>query len=76
MFRAKFWVTQIVPNGEGRGSTVYLGTQYDPEVPEDQRFATATPSGYMQMLVTNPVVLDQLKVGQVFYVDFSEAKPA
>jgi hypothetical protein len=76
MFRAKFLVGAITPNGEGRGSTISLHTQYDPEVPEDQRFSLATPSGYMQMQVTNPVVLDQLKQGQVYYLDFSEVPKA
>jgi len=72
MFRAKFYITGLIHNGEGRGSTVTLNTQYDPEVAEDQRFALLTPSGFLQMQVTNPVVLDQLKVGQVYYLDFSE----
>ena len=71
MFRAKFYVGTIVPNGEGKGSTITLHTSYDPEVPEDQRFALATPAGYIQMQVTNPTVLEQLKPGQVYYLDFS-----
>ncbi len=76
MFRAKLYITGIVPNGEGRGATVTFNTQYDPEVPEDQRFALATPSGFQMLQVTNPVVLEQLKVGQVFYQDFTEVPRA
>lgn len=72
MFKAKFMVGEIVPNGEGKGATVWFHTQYDPEIEEDQRFALMTPSGYIQMQVTNPVVLDKLKRGQKYYLDFTE----
>ena len=74
MIRAKFTVGAFVPNIYGSGVSVMLNTLYDPEVPEDQRFCTATPSGYMTMLVNNPVAIEALKIGKKFYVDFTEVE--
>ena len=71
MIRAKFTVGAVVPHQYG-STSVMLNTLYDPEVPEDQRFNLATPSGYMTMMVNNPVALEQLTIGKKFYVDFTE----
>lgn len=50
---------------------VEFSTQYDPTIPEDQRFTKATPSGSITMQVDNPAALDQLKLGASYYVDFT-----
>jgi hypothetical protein len=72
-FRGKFYVLSVVPQPEDiGGSTVSLHTKYDADTPEDQRFAGATPSGRIDMLVTNPAVLEIAKPGKVFFVDFTE----
>ncbi len=42
---------------------------YDPDIPEDQRFATATPSGTLEMTVDNPAA--RFEVGQFYYLDFT-----
>jgi hypothetical protein len=45
--------------------------EYDQSIPEDQRFARATPNGRFEMHVDNPAVTDNMKLGQTFYVDFT-----
>ncbi|SHI68814.1 hypothetical protein [Streptomyces sp. 3214.6] len=45
--------------------------QYDPETPEDQRYAKATPSGSLQIQVDNPAVV--FEPGKAYYLDFTEA---
>lgn len=42
---------------------------YDPSVPEDQRYAQATPSGHLQMQVDNPAV--SFTPGKDYYLDFT-----
>lgn len=37
----------------------------------DQSFAKATPSGFVEMTVDNPVVASQLVIGKAYYVDFT-----
>ena len=44
-------------------------TQYDPAIPEDQRFYKATPSGEFTMLVDNPVALEAFVLGKCYYFD-------
>ena len=71
--RAKFKVTEIVQQawaGEGRGKVV-LEPQYDPSIPEDQRFATATPSGRLEMQIDNPSAFAALPLGKTFYLDIT-----
>ena len=75
MVRAKLTVIAITEHNYGNGKTVKLGCAYDPEIPEDQRFCEATPSGSMELYVTNQAALDQFKIGQSFYVDFTPIEP-
>ena len=51
---------------------ITLCPQYDTSIPEDQRYATATPSATITMTVDNPIASDQLALGKFFYVDFTE----
>lgn len=44
---------------------------YDEKTPENQRFATATPSGSLTIAVTNPAV--RFEPGKFYYLDFTEA---
>lgn len=72
--RAKMYVTAIEPAWDGAPDdqkTVRLACQYDPELPEDQRFCTATPSGSASYLINNPKAVEQFKVGKAYYVDFT-----
>jgi hypothetical protein len=69
--RGKFKVTAVTqrdsyaPYVEIEMSAVYTGS------PEDNSYASATPSGSIKMTVTNPEAIDKLPVGKSFYVDFT-----
>lgn len=71
--RAKFMVTEIHRHAwdSGKGATLVLQPQYDSSIPEDRRFAQATPSGRMEMRVDNPGAIEALPLGKQFYVDFT-----
>lgn len=55
--------------GQEGAKTVRFQAMYDPDLPEDQRFAKATPSGTLEMLVDNPSA--QFEPGQDYYLDFT-----
>ncbi len=40
---------------------------------EDNTFARFTPSGTVELSITNPDLAGKIKPGQKFYVDFTEA---
>jgi hypothetical protein len=63
--RAKF---KVVENADGR---IVLRPEYDHTIPEDQRFAQATPSGEIFLQVDNPSAGAALQLGKSFYIDFS-----
>lgn len=69
--RAKFRVESVTEHVWGKGKTVKLGPQYDTSIPEDRRFSEATPSGSLEMMVTNEAALAVLRPGAVFYLDFT-----
>jgi len=70
MIRAKMEVTELRDYGHS-ARTVVLSARYDTSIPEDQRFAEATPNGRIEMYVDNPAALEQLIIGRVFYLDFT-----
>lgn len=76
--RAKFTVTSVEPHWDGTPGprTVVLEPRYDESIPEDQRFAQATPSGRFEMNVDNPSAIEAMPVGQAFYVDFTPVEAA
>ncbi|MFM9595768.1 hypothetical protein ACKI1J_24090 [Streptomyces scabiei] len=45
---------------------------YDLSVPEDERYALATPSGTLQIQVDNPAV--SFEPGKDYYLDFTPAE--
>lgn len=74
MVRAKFAVVRrnITDYGKfGTSTEVVLQPQYDTTIPEDQRYAQATPCGELKMTVDNQAALDVFKHGTVFYLDFT-----
>jgi hypothetical protein len=74
--RAKMCLSSIASYGyEGR--ELRFSTQYSPEIPEDQRFAKASPSGDMRIMVDNPAALAMFegKIGKAFYLDMVEVPP-
>ena len=71
MVRAKFKVTSVTQHdSDSSGRTIKLEPRYDESIPEDQRFAQATPSGELTMYVNNPVAVEELALGKTFYLDF------
>lgn len=77
--RAKFTLQSITSYG-GQGRELRFMASYSPELPEDQRFAKASPSGDMRIMIDNPVALAEFegKIGKAFYLDMvevPEAKP-
>ncbi len=86
MVRAKFMLTEVTESGysytdkdgnrvlaKNPGKRLVFSPKYDPAIPEDQRFATATPSGRFEMHVDNPAALVQFEIGQQYYIDFNPA---
>lgn len=73
--RAKFRCNSITDHATMTGKTVKLGPVYDSSIPEDRRFATATPTGDLSMFVDNPAA--EFTLGAYYYVDFTpiEAVP-
>lgn len=45
---------------------------YDPDQPEDERFAKATPSGSLKFVVDNPAV--NFEPGRAYYLDITPAE--
>jgi hypothetical protein len=70
--RAKFRVNSFTQY-TGIGRKFELSAVTDDGTPENQRYNTATPSGSLSIQIDNPAVVDFLKVGESYYLDFSEA---
>ena len=70
--RAKFQLQQITQY-QSTGKSVVFRPMYDQTIPEDQRFAKATPSGEFTMYVDNEAALNQLEIGKQYYFDISPA---
>jgi len=72
ILRAKMQVTAVLrsPWGNSRDENVQLSAVYsnDPNS-ENYEWSKATPSGTLQLLISNPGAQGKLKMGQQFYVD-------
>lgn len=69
--RAKFRCTSVeTRQTDAHGKLYKFDAVYDPSIPEDQRFATATPWGHMEINVTNPAVT--FTPGTSYYLDLIE----
>lgn len=66
-FQAKFIVRSVTDFG---GDNVKVTMQADTNSKSD--FAKYTPSGQMEFTCTNTAVIEQLKPGKVFLIDFTE----
>lgn len=81
MMRAKLQVQSVTPSGNPPTSealsmsAVTSSTKpYGPQGEnEDNTFARYTPSASFSATINNPALLGKFKVGQKFYVDFTEA---
>jgi hypothetical protein len=75
--RAKFQCNSVeqfspAPRGGIWHRTFKFQAVYDTTVPEDQRYATATPSGELRLSVDNPNV--SFEPGKAYYLDFTPAE--
>lgn len=78
--KAKFMLTGHNHTGHGSGAEWHgheftFTPQDDPNIPEDQRFNKATPTGIMTIRVDNPAVVEfwRGQVGKQFNLDFTPA---
>lgn len=69
--RAKFTV-ESVNHLSGGDRHIKMSARYS-DSPEDNQFAVATPSGSLEMYVSNPAARDFLEPGKQYYLDFSPA---
>lgn len=74
--RAKFTCTFEThkKSGPGPWQTVHayeFMAIYDPDTPEDQRYAQTTPTGNLTIQVDNPDV--SFEPGKAYYLDFTPA---
>jgi hypothetical protein len=72
-FRAKFRLSTET-KGEGEGKKLTFYPVQDTGIPEDQQFHKYTPSGTLEMFVTNQAILESVKPGDQFYIDFTPIK--
>jgi hypothetical protein len=73
--RAKFTVTEKTQFAWSKDSVkIRLTPVYDTSIPEDQRFAKATPSGEFWMQVDNPSAAEALVLGKTYYIDLTPAE--
>lgn len=70
--RAKMQLRSVTEEAWG-GKTLKFGCQYDTSIPEDQRFQKATPSGEASFQIDNPAAVEQFKLGDYYYADFTPA---
>lgn len=68
--RAKFRCASETRHAHTDAKTVKFQAMYDPDLPEDQRYAKYTPSGSLEMYGDNPAV--QFEVGADYYLDFTK----
>lgn len=75
--RAKFRITKITKSE----TSVQLEMQAVTSKPfdangnsEDNSFSRWTPSGKLEMAITNPALFDKFTEGQAFYLDFTAAE--
>lgn len=70
--RAKFQLQEITTTAWG-SKRLKFSCQYDSNIPEDQRFQKATPSGHIEMQIDNPAAVEQFTLGDYYYADFNAA---
>ncbi len=77
MVRAKFVVQSVKQWAYGGREIEATAVTGGPnEIPENQRFHKATPSGKITMNVDNPSAAEVFVPGMEFYVDFTPAPKA
>jgi hypothetical protein len=80
MMRAKMEVTSVSDGGNKSVENIAMqavtssNKPYGPQGEnEDNTYARYTPSGTLTLSITNPNLIGKFKIGQKFYLDFTEA---
>lgn len=69
--RCKMRLENIYAQAWG-GSKAVFRCEYDEKLAkEDAGFQKATPSGFAEFQIDNPKAVEQLVIGEYYYVDFS-----
>ena len=71
--KAKFYVQSVKKFSHGFHEVELMPVQFSPEKNENQDWAEATPTGKIEMSITNEAAVDQFKVGAEYYVTFDPA---
>ncbi len=71
-FRAKFKVQSVLQYEGGEAIKAAPVTNCSDE---NKSFSTYTPSGSLDISITNPALTGVLKPGQEFYLDFTPVDP-
>ena len=70
--RGKMQVKKVSRTMYG-GDEVEMSCAYDPENPEDKAFSEATPSGNMNVRITNPALVGTFEPGEFYYIELHKA---
>lgn len=73
--RAKMKLYSVTAYENGGGETLKF-TAVSGGSPEDNSYSKFTPSGTIELFVSNPDLAGKLKPGETFYVDFTPADRA
>lgn len=73
MVRAKFKFTGIQTGYSEYSRELTFTAQYDETIPEDKRFAKASPNGTFKMTCDNPSANAQFELGKQYYFDITPA---
>jgi hypothetical protein len=74
--RAKLKLVEITALSWGSAKRLKFQAEYDSSIPEDIRFAKASPSGHFEILIDNPEALEKFQIGKSYYVDASPVPDA
>lgn len=76
MVRGKFYChgSLATPYGGPGAREVVFRAQWDDGIEENARYAKATPSGEIKIVVDNPAALEQFVEDKCYYVDFTPAE--
>lgn len=69
--RAKFSVSNRLKDDYGN-QIIRLYAVWDDGIEENKRFAQSTPSGMIELTITNPPAAEFFTPGKQIYVDFNE----
>lgn len=75
MVRGKFRLHSITENASdsGKSLTFLAVCPADGEIEENAKYHKYTPCGELKMTVNNPSALEQFKLGEYYYLDFTPA---